>query len=191
MGKVTEIREVNIENLKPYERNAKQHSADQVQKLCASIREFGFISPCLIDSEYNVIAGHGRIMAARDLGMESVPCLFIEGLTDEQRRAYILADNRLTELGEWDMDMVAEELQALSEEGFDIDLTGFTSDDGVIDTADIDDMGIGSQIDAMLAEKEPITKYGDVWQLGNHRLMCGDSTSVTDVEKLLGGCRLI
>lgn len=102
MGKITKIKDVAIDALKPYERNAKLHSDAQVEKIAKSIQEFGFLSPCLIDTEGNVIAGHGRIMAAKTLGMETVPCVYIEGLTDAQRRAYILADNRLTELGGWD-----------------------------------------------------------------------------------------
>ena len=190
MGRVTGIQEVNIADLKPYERNAKQHGPEQVKKLCDSIREFGFISPCLIDSDLNVIAGHGRIMAAREMGMGKVPCLFVEGLTEEQRKAYVLADNRLTEMGSWDMELVAEELHALSDNGFDIELTGFSLDDEIIDTAEIDDLGIGDQIEDMLSEKEPIAKLGDVWLLGRHRLMCGDSTSITDVEKLVGGAQI-
>ena len=125
MGKAVELREVEIAALKPYERNAKQHSEEQVGKIGESIRRLGFLSPCLIDQEMNVIAGHGRIMAAKMIGMETVPCVFIEGLTAEERRAYILADNRLTELGEWNMDLVKQELENLADADFDIDLTGF------------------------------------------------------------------
>lgn len=125
MAKIDRVQEVSLDLLKPYENNAKVHSQDQVSKIADSIREFGFLSPCLIDKDYNIIAGHGRVMAAKKLGMESVPCVFIEGLTDAQRRAYILADNRLTELGGWDEYLVQQELKALDDEGFNIDLTGF------------------------------------------------------------------
>ena len=125
MAKIAEVQEVPRSSLVPYERNAKIHSPEQVQKIADSIEEFGFVSPCLIDRDFNIIAGHGRVMAAELLGMETVPCVFVEGLTDEQRRAYILADNRLTELGEWDMGTVEFELQSLVGEGFDIELTGF------------------------------------------------------------------
>lgn len=187
MAKIAGVQEVDVSKLVPYERNAKLHGDEQVEKICNSIREFGFISPCLIDRDYNVIAGHGRIMAAKKIGMSEVPCLFVEGLTEEQRRAYIIADNRLTELGEWDMELVADELQELNEAGFNIELTGFCLDDQIVDTSAIDDRGIGEQLESILSEKEPVSKYGDVWQLGAHRLMCGDSTILTDVQKLMNG----
>ena len=125
MGKIANVQEVTLSKLRPYEKNAKIHGSGQIEKLKASIEEFGFLTPCLIDEDYNIIAGHGRVMAAQELGMESVPCVFIEGLTDAQRRAYILADNRLGELGEWDMELVNVELEDLVDLGFDIELTGF------------------------------------------------------------------
>lgn len=125
MAKIVDVQEVSLDQLKPYEANAKIHGADQVKKLMASIEEFGFLTPCLIDADYNIIAGHGRVMAAKKLEMETVPCVFIEGLTDEQRRAYILADNRLGELAEWDDELVQRELQRLESEGFEIEVTGF------------------------------------------------------------------
>ena len=128
MGKVKEICEVNVADLVPYARNAKTHGPDQVSKIARSIEEFGFLSPCLIDREKNIIAGHGRVLAAKELGLKKVPCVYVEGLTEEQRRAYILADNRLTELGGWDMDAVTIELEELDALGFDITLTGFRDD---------------------------------------------------------------
>lgn len=130
MGKIAEVQEVTLTSLVPYERNAKIHGADQIEKLKASIQEFGFLTPCLIDRDYNIIAGHGRVMAARELGMETVPCVFIEGLTDTQRRAYILADNRLGELGEWDWDTVNDELRFLDDMDFVVELTGFDMPEG-------------------------------------------------------------
>jgi len=184
MAKIVKKQEVAVDKLKPYENNAKTHDADQVQKIADSITEFGFITPCLIDTEFNVIAGHGRLAAAKLLGMNKVPCVIIDGLTDTQRRAYILADNKLTELGGWDMELVSAELEALQGEGFDIDLTGFLVDDEIIDTDPIDDCGIGDEINELVAEPETMTHLGDVWQLGDHRLMCGDSTSLDDVLKL-------
>ena len=102
MAKIDSVQEVSLDLLRPYENNAKIHSEDQVNKIAESIQAFGFLNPCLIDKDYNIIAGHGRVMASKKLGLAAVPCIFIEGLTDAQRRAYILADNRLTELGEWD-----------------------------------------------------------------------------------------
>lgn len=125
MGKIADVQEVTLEKLVPYARNAKIHGSGQIEKLKSSIEEFGFLTPCLIDRDFNIIAGHGRVMAAKELGMSSVPCVFIEGLTEAQRRAYILADNRLGELGEWDMDLVFSELEELKEMDFDIELTGF------------------------------------------------------------------
>ena len=137
MGKIGANKAVKITELKPYEKNARTHSADQIKQIAESIKEFGFISPVLIDEQNNVIAGHGRIMAAKKLGMESVPCLYVEGLTEEQKRAYILADNRLTELGGWNMDLVDLELSSLNELGFDTSLTGFEID--LEDVTDIPD----------------------------------------------------
>ena len=111
MAKIADVHEVSLEKLRPYERNAKIHGAFQIEKLKDSIKEFGFISPCLIDANYNIIAGHGRVMAAKELGIREVPCVFIEGLTDEQIRAYILADTRLAEDAGWDDDILKAELQ--------------------------------------------------------------------------------
>lgn len=181
MGRVTGIQEVNIADLKPYERNAKQHGPEQVKKLCDSIREFGFISPCLIDSDLNVIAGHGRIMAAREMGMEKVPCLFVDGLTETQRKAYILADNRLTELGEWDMDTVNAELMDLDLADFDVSLTGFDFE--------LPEEQIEIVEDELPTETETRCKVGDLWKLGNHKLICGDSTDVAVVDRLMDGVK--
>lgn len=125
MGNVGELRDVSVANLVLYEKNAKNHPQDQIDKLKRSIEEFGFLSPCLIDENNNVIAGHGRIEAAKQLGLKTVPCVYVEGLTDEQRRAYIIADNRLTELGGWDFSTLSLELADLGD--IDIELTGFDS----------------------------------------------------------------
>ena len=187
MGKAAELREVEIAALRPYERNAKQHSAEQVAKIADSIRRLGFISPCLIDREMNVIAGHGRIMAAKEAGMESVPCVFVEGLTEEERRAYILADNRLTEMGEWDMDLVQQELAALADADFDISITGFDTDLRFDDAMGaITDDG---WTEAPEQAEEPRSRIGDIYQLGNHRLMCGDSTDPEMVAALMDGAK--
>ncbi len=125
MAKIDGVQEVAVEALKPYEKNAKIHNTEQVDRIAKSIEEFGFISPCLIDKDFNIIAGHGRVKAAQQLGLKTVPCVFIEGLTETQRKAYILADNRLTELGEWDYETLAGELDWLENNDFDINLTGF------------------------------------------------------------------
>ena len=182
MAKIADVQEVSLELLRPYERNAKKHGPGQIEKLKASITEFGFLTPCLIDSNYNLIAGHGRVMAAKELGIGSVPCVFIEGLSDEQRRAYILADNRLGELGEWDMELVFDELKELDDLGFDIELTGFEMPEEIPEV-------IEDNFDEDAIPDEPRTKLGDLWQLGDHRLICGDSTDVNVIERLMDGVK--
>lgn len=182
MAKIADVQEVSLEKLRPYERNAKKHGAGQIEKLKASIMEFGFLTPCLIDSDYNLIAGHGRVMAAKELGIETVSCVFIEGLTEEQRRAYILADNRLGELGEWDMELVFDELAELDDLGFDVELTGFDMPEELPEAVEDD-------FDDSAVPDEPRTKLGDLWQLGGHRLICGDSTDVTVIDRLMDGVK--
>ena len=125
MAKIDRVQEVSLELLKPYSNNAKKHSPEQVDKIAESIKAFGFLSPCLIDNDYNIIAGHGRVMAALQLGLPSVPCVFIDGLSTAERRAYVLADNRLAELGNWDREIIQFELDELADMNFDVDLTGF------------------------------------------------------------------
>lgn len=174
--------EVALEMLVPYERNAKKHPQEQIEKLKKSIQEFGFISPCLIDRDNRIIAGHGRVEAARQMGMDVVPCVYIEGLTDEQRRAYILADNRLTELGGWDLETVSDELSALRDLNFDITTTGFDIDDILFDEFDEEPL----QEEETKEPPEIIISKGEIYQLGRHRLMCGDSTNANDVAKLMG-----
>lgn len=182
MAKITKIEQVPPKMLVPYGRNAKKHPAEQIEKLKNSIVAFGFLTPCVIDREYNIIAGHGRVQAALELGMNTVPCVFVDGLTDEERRAYILADNRLGELAEWDIELVNGELDELAQEGFAVELTGFDWDAA----AKIEP--IEDEYDLEAADSLPErTKRGDLWQLGNHRLMCGDSANADDVKTLMGG----
>lgn len=148
MGRIAEICEVDASKLVPYERNAKVHSDAQVEKIAASIKEFGFIAPCIIDRDLNIIAGHGRVLAAKKLGMKKVPCVYAEGLTEEQRRAYILADNKLAELALWDMDTLSIELEDLDALGFDITLAGFSDVSGLLDEYESDyDMTRGLELD--------------------------------------------
>lgn len=149
--------------------------------IAKSIKEFGFLNPCLIDKDKNIIAGHGRVMAAKKLNMESVPCVYVEGLSEEQYRAYVLADNKLTEMGEWDMELVNEELEFLKDMDFDISLTGFELNFEPEKEEVVED-NFSTEI-----PEEPNAKVGDIYQLGNHRLMCGDSTSIDDLDKLLNG----
>lgn len=186
MGSIEKIEEIEIAKLKPYAQNAKKHGAAQVEKLKASIQEFGFLTPCLIDKEFNLIAGHGRLAAAKELQLEKVPCVFVEGLSDDQRRAYILADNRLGELGEWDMELVSEELKALNDNGFTLELTGFEFDDITSDDIDFSDLDEKANKIEEEAPEEPTTKSGQIFKLGNHLLMCGDSTKDDDLKKLMG-----
>jgi len=181
MGKATEYTRVAVDKLIPYVNNAKQHSDSQVTKIASSIREFGFLNPVLIDADYNVIAGHGRILAAKKLGLDEVPCLFVEGLSDAQRKAYILADNRLAEMAEWDMDLVQGELEELADLDFDIDLTGF---DFQVEPEITDD-----EDDIPEPPTEPKAKLGDLYQLGRHRLICGDSTDVNVIDRLMDGVK--
>lgn len=125
MAKSVKLQEVATSKLIPYENNAKKHGEYQIGKLKKSIQEFGFVNPCLIDKDFNLVAGHGRVMAAKELGIAKIPCVFVEGLTEAQRKAYILADNKLGELAEWDMDTVNAELVDLGDMGFDVEITGF------------------------------------------------------------------
>lgn len=132
-AKIANVQEVDPNSLKFYERNAKIHDEDQIKALIRSIEEFGFVAPCLIDADLNLIAGHGRVMAARKMGLKTVPCVLVEGLTPQQRRAYIMADNRLAEMAEWDMDILSQEIKDLQIEGFDVTITGFSTKDIIED----------------------------------------------------------
>lgn len=177
---------VKIEKLKPYENNARTHSEEQVEKISRSIKEFGFINPVLIDSNFGIIAGHGRVLGAKKLGMKEVPCLFVEDLTDEQKRAYILADNKLALDAGWDDEILREEIKALADLDFDVSLTGFELEDFDFNQTDIEFEEDNYDVEEKLPEI-PKAKYGDIYQLGNHRIMCGDSTSQDDIDKLLDG----
>lgn len=173
---------VLIDKLKPYEKNARTHNEEQIDKISKSIKEFGFINPVLIDSDYGIIAGHGRILGAKKIGMTEVPCLFIEDLTEEQKRAYIIADNKLSEDAGWDMEILKEELTILNDMDFDIELTGFTLNDIDIDFEEDEVLEDDYEVEV---PEESKSKLGNIYQLGNHRLMCGDSTSIDDVKKLM------
>jgi len=184
----TEMQLVSISQLVPYVNNARTHSDAQVKKLRASLREFGFINPVIIDSEYNVIAGHGRILAAKEEGIEKVPCVFVDYLTPAQKKAYILADNRMAMDAGWDEELLRVEIEALQAEYFDVGLTGFDEKDitelfaGEDDGAQDDNFDVDEEL-----QKPPVTKSGDVWLLGNHRLICGDSTKAETYEVLMDG----
>lgn len=184
----TEMQLVNIDRLVPYQNNARTHSPEQINKLRASLREFGFINPVIIDRDFGVIAGHGRIAAARAEGITEVPCVFADHLTEAQKKAYILADNRMALDAGWDEDMLRVEIEALQGADFDLMLTGF--DDKELadffgandDDAEDDDFDLSSAL-----EQASFVQKGDVWTVGRHRLMCGDATSMDDVATLMDG----
>jgi len=171
-----EIIEKKITELKPYEKNARIHPKKQIDLLAKNIEKYGFTTPVLIDENNNVIAGHGRLLAVKQLNWEEVPCVKMEGLTEEEIKALRLADNQIAALGEWDMNLAIEELKGLNDDL--IDLTGFDRD-LLIEPDEKDDV---------IPENVPaISKLGDLYQLGNHRILCGDSTKREDVEKLMDG----
>jgi DNA modification methylase len=183
-----QIEQVPVEKLIPYVNNSRTHSEEQVAQIAASIREFGFNNPVLIDKDDTIIAGHGRIQAARKLGLAEVPCVRLEHLTETQRKAYIIADNRLALNAGWNEELLTIELNDLLADGFALDILGFDSDelksllDPVTPTEGLTDEDAVPEV-----PEEPKTKPGDIYQLGRHRLMCGDSTMLDDVEKLMDG----
>lgn len=176
----------NAADLIPYVNNSRTHSDVQVAQIAASIQEFGFTNPILLDADNGIIAGHGRIMAAGQLGLTDVPCIVLSHLTEAQRKAYVIADNKLALNAGWDDEMLSLELKDLNELDFDLALTGFTGEE--LDAL----LSMGDEVEGLTDEdavpdapEDPVTVEGDVWLLGNHRLMCGDSTSIDAVEKLL------
>ena len=183
----TEMQLVAISKLIPYVNNARTHNTQQINKLRSSLREFGFINPVIIDREFNVIAGHGRIMAAKEEGINEVPCVFVDYLTEAQKKAYIIADNRMAMDAGWDEELLKVEIEALQAEDFDLSLTGCDEKDltGFFDTSDNakeDDFDVDTELG-----KPPVTKTGDLWLLGNHRLLCGDSTKEKSYTLLMNG----
>jgi len=181
------IEYVAIEALIPYARNSRTHDDAQVAQIASSIREFGFTNPVLIDGDGGVIAGHGRIMAARKLSLQEVPCIRLGHMTDAQKRAYVIADNKLALNAGWDNEMLAIEFAELEDIGFDLDLTGFNADEiEALKPVEIEP-GLTDEDEVPEAPVDPVTKPGDVWVMGKHRLMCGDSTSIDAVESLLDG----
>lgn len=187
--KVGDYKNWPVGQLRPYERNARTHSPEQVEQIARSIRAFGFTNPVLVDPEGRIIAGHGRLAAALKLGMAEVPCLTVAGLTDEQRRALILADNKLALNAGWDLDLLRGELLELQATAADmLALTGF-NDDELADLLTVRTEGLTDPDDAPPLEAEAVSVPGDVWLLGKHRLVCGDSTDPLVVDKALAGVR--
>ena len=188
MGKTTsEMQLVPIGKLIPYVNNARTHSKEQITKLRSSLREFGFVNPVIIDREFNVIAGHGRILAAKAENIEQVPCVFVDYLTEAQKKAYILADNRFVLDAGWDEEMLRVEMEALQGMDFDVSLTGFDEAE-IADLLSADDEAQEDDFDEDAAlQAEPFVKAGDLWLLGKHRLLCADATKPEDVKRLMDG----
>lgn len=180
-----EIRKVA--DLIPYANNSRTHSDEQVNQVASSIKEFGFTNPVLIEPDGGLIAGHGRVMAAQKLSLDEVPCIVLEGLTEAQKKAYVIADNQLALNSGWDMDALNLEMESLKEMEFDIDLLGFDDEflDGLMPMEETE--GLTDEDEVPEPPETPVSVLGDIWQLGDHRLMCGDSTSIDDVEKLMDG----
>lgn len=175
-----------VNDLIPYARNSRTHSDEQVTQIASSIKEFGFTNPVLIDKDKGIIAGHGRVMAAKKLGMKEVPCIVADGWTDAQKKAYVIADNKLALNAGWDNTTLALEFAELQELGFDLSLTGFSAQElAAINPIEV--TGLTDEDAVPEAPEVPVTVLGDVWLLGNHRLMCGDSTSIDAVETLMAG----
>ena len=177
MTTTKEFQLVDINKLVPYANNARTHNKEQILKLRSSLREFGFVNPVIIDKAYNVLAGHGRIEAAKEEGIAEVPCVYADHLTEAQKKAYILADNRMALDAGWDEELLSVEMQELQELGFDLGLTGFDESE-IADLFDInsdeakqDDFDVNAEL-----EKPCKSKTGDIWHLGKHTVICGDST---------------
>jgi DNA modification methylase len=190
MQTTTEMQLIGIDKLIPYINNARTHSPEQINKLRASLREFGFINPVIIDKDFNIIAGHGRVIAAKEENIKEVPCVFVDYLTDAQKKAYILADNRMAMDAGWDEELLKVELEELEGLSFDLSLTGF-DDKEISDLFKVDNTEVQDDdydLSAAL-EKASFVEKGDVWVVGRHRLVCGDATNADDVNKLMNGKR--
>ena len=179
----------SVDSLIPYARNSRTHSDEQVAQIAASMKEWGWTNPVLIDEEGGIIAGHGRILAARKLGLAEVPCMVARGWTDAQKKAYVIADNQLALNAGWDMDLLKVEIGELDGLGFDLGLVGF--DASMLEKLLAPDgtEGLTDPDEVPEAPSDPVTRTGDVWVLGRHRIICGDSTIATDVERVLAGVK--
>lgn len=190
MNTTTKMEMVPLDKLVPYVNNARTHSPEQIQKLRGSLREYGFINPIIIDSDFNIIAGHGRAEAAKEEGIKEVPCVLVDYLTPAQKKAYIIADNRMAEDAGWDEEMLRAEIESLQEQAFDLSLTGF-SEKELSSLFDLGEEGEQDDfdVDAEL-EKPCFSRAGDIWHLGRHTVICGDSTDPETYKKLLGDTKV-
>ena len=181
-----------IERLRPYARNAKMHGADQVARIAARMARFGWTVPCMVGDDGELIAGHGRVLAATELGLAEVPVIRLGHLDEAERRAYRIADNKLTELGDWDEEMLRDEVAGLLADDFDLSLLGFAEDEleALLQDPDLGEDGAAEgENEVPEPPTDPVSVPGDLWRLGDHRLICGDSTSADVVGKLLGDVR--
>lgn len=176
-----------VEDLIPYVNNSRKHSDQQVAQIAASIKEFGWTNPILVDKDKGIIAGHGRLMAARKLKMDDVPTIELSHLSDAQKKALVIADNKLALNADWDTQILSLELSELQDIGFDLDILGFDANELNVLLEPEEVEGLTDEDAVPEVPEEPKTKLGDIYQLGNHRLMCGDSTSIDAVEKLMDG----
>ena len=187
----SEIETWPIEKLRPYARNAKMHGDDQVAKIAASMAKFGWTVPCMVADDGELIAGHGRVLAATMLGLTEVPVIRLGHLGEAERRAYRIADNKLTEMGDWDDAVLRDEIAGLLAEDFDLSLLGITDEDldALLQDPDVGDGAIEGEDDIPETPEDAVSRPGDLWVLENHRLLCGDSTVATDVERVLGSVK--
>jgi len=183
------IEHTSVDRLIPYARNARTHAEEQVAQIAGSIAEFGFVNPILVDEDDVIIAGHGRLLAARKLGLTDVPVIRLGHLSETQRRALVIADNKIAENAAWDEELLLLELEELRAEDFDLDITGFDLDeiDRLLQGSDLESTGLTDDDEVPETPEEATTKLGDLWILGEHRLLCGDATVSADVEKVLDG----
>jgi hypothetical protein len=183
-----QIETLDINSLIPYARNARTHSEAQIAQIAGSIKEFGFTNPILIDKDNGIIAGHGRVAAARKLNLTEVPCIRLEHLSETQRKAYILADNRIALNSGWEVELLSTELEELKDLGINLESLGFDSEeiDALLNKIE-PTAGLTDEDEAPEVQEQAVTKHGDIWVMGNHRLMCGDSTSIDAVDKLMAG----
>ena len=178
----------NIQDLIEYDSNPREHAPEQIQQVAESIKEFGWTMPILIDETNEIIAGHGRLLAGKQLGIQKVPCIIAKGWSEEQKKAYCIADNKLTENSTWSKDLLKLNLTNLYDQEFDLKLTGFSEDElsGLLPDLNIVD-GLTDEDDVPECLEKPITKEGDLWVCGEHKVMCGNSTSINAVKKLIDG----
>ena len=181
-------KKVPVSELVPYANNPRTHSPAQIAQIANSIREFGFLNPIITDGQNGIVAGHGRVMAAQQLGMDSLPCIDAAHLTEAQRRAYVIADNQLALKADWDNDLLRVELDDLSDMGFDVELTGFSLDEiKALEVGQDPAQGLTDEDAVPETPEKPVTVDGDIWLLGDHRLMCGDSARIDAVDRLMAG----